>query len=227
MSLTFLQLTNRVLKAFNEVNLTSSNFGTADGFYQEAKDCVNQAIFDIHTEEDARWPFAWNETTLPTVVGQKTAYTLHANATVVDWDTFSIDSDVGADITHDELPVLAYKVYNRTYRINDEEATTESYTKPEQVVRKPDNTVLFTPVPDLIYTVRYEYFTIPASLTAYGDVTVIPDAFEQVIVDKALHYGYMFRDNIEQAALAQNRYADNVNKMRRILIPQFQNIVPR
>jgi len=54
----FLSLTNRVLKGFNETQLTSSTFATAYGFYAEAQDAVNRAIFDIYTEEDTKWSFA-------------------------------------------------------------------------------------------------------------------------------------------------------------------------
>jgi hypothetical protein len=227
MALTFLTLTNRVLKAFNEVKLNTSNFGTADGFYEEAKDAINQAIFDVHTEEDVKWPWAWGEATFNTVIGEQ-GNSLSALATVVDWDSFRLlgdDTDPDDPITPVDLPSVNYHVYRRTYWKRDQELTIDDYTKPNQIVRKPDNSVLVTPVPDKVYTIQYEYYTMPTALVNATDTTIIPDEFEQLIVDKALHYAYMFRDNVEQAALAQKRYADNVNRVRRILIPQFQNIV--
>jgi len=227
MALSFLTLTNRVLKAFNEVKLNTSNFGTADGFYEEAKDAINQAIFDVHTEEDVKWPWAWGEATFNTVIGEQ-GNSLSALATVVDWDSFRLlgdDTDPDDPITPVDLPSINYHVYRRTYWKRDQELTTDDYTKPNQIVRKPDNSVLVTPVPDKVYTIQYEYYTMPTALVNATDTTIIPDEFEQLIVDKALHYAYMFRDNVEQAALAQKRYEDNVNRVRRILIPQFQNIV--
>lgn len=227
MALTFLNLTNRVLKAFNEVKLNSSNFGTADGFYDEAKDSVNQAIFDIHTEEDVKWPWAWGEATFNTVAGEQ-ANSLTPLAVVVDWNSFRIladDSDPNDIVNAVHLPSLEYNVYRRTYWEQDQNTTVDERTIPSQIVRKPDNSVLVTPVPDRVYTIQYEYYTMPSALVNATDTTIIPDAFEQLIVDKALHYAYMFRDNVEQASLAQRRYEDNVNKVRRILIPQFQNVV--
>jgi hypothetical protein len=227
MALSFLTLTNRVLKAFNEVKLNTSNFGTADGFYEEAKDAINQAIFDVHTEEDVKWPWAWGEATFNTVIGEQ-GNSLSALATVVDWDSFRLlgdDTDPDDPITPVDLPSINYHVYRRTYWKRDQELTTDDYTKPNQIVRKPDNSVLVTPVPDKVYTIQYEYYTMPTALVNATDTTIIPDEFEQLIIDKALHYAYMFRDNVEQAALAQKRYEDNVNRVRRILIPQFQNIV--
>ena len=44
MATTFLTLVNDVNKRLNEVELTSSNFGSAAGFYAHAKDAVNSGI---------------------------------------------------------------------------------------------------------------------------------------------------------------------------------------
>ena len=41
MATTFLTLVNDVNKRLNEVELTSSNFGAATGFYAHIKDAVN------------------------------------------------------------------------------------------------------------------------------------------------------------------------------------------
>jgi len=224
MSIDFLTLTNRVLKAFNEVKLNTANFATADGFYEEAKDSINQAIFDIYTEEDTKWPWAWNETTFTTVAGT-TEYTIHADASSVDWHSFRLEGDVANDITSDHLSLLDYGTYRRLYWQRDKDTELEERTQPTQVVRKPDNNFIITPVPDQVYTIQYEYYSIPTPLVNYDDTTNIPKEYEQMIIDKALHYAYMFRDNVEQAALANKRYEDNVNKVRRIVIPQFHNVV--
>ena len=56
MATTFLQLTNELLIELNEVQLSSSNFASAVGIQQHAKDCVNRAYLDIVNEEP-QWPF--------------------------------------------------------------------------------------------------------------------------------------------------------------------------
>lgn len=225
MALTFLKLTNRVLKALNEVELTDATFGTADGFCQEAKDSVNSAIFDIYTEEDTKWPFAWAQTTFPTVAGTG-EYTLTSAATTYIWESFKILEDVGNDISADHLGQMDYDTYNKTRWAIDNGLTTDEYGKPSIVVRKPDNNLILTTVPDKAYTIQYDYYSIPTELIASTDTVSIPDPFEQVIVDRALHHAYMFRDNAQSANIAQGRYTDNVNKMRRILIPQFTTATP-
>ena len=47
---TFLNLTNELLRELNEVVLTSSNFSSAVGVQQHAKDSVIRAYLDIVNE---------------------------------------------------------------------------------------------------------------------------------------------------------------------------------
>jgi hypothetical protein len=95
----------------------------------------------------------------------------------------------------------------------------DQYGIPEVVVRKPDNNFVLSPKPMRIYTVGYEYFASPTELVAYNDVPEIPERFKDVILDGAIVHGYLFRDNAEETVLAEKRYAESVNEMRRILIP--------
>ena len=291
MSYDFLGLTNRVLKALNEVQLTSSTFASATGFHSEAQDAVNRAIVDIYTEEDNEWPFAWSQTTTTTTIGTL-EYTTSGTYTALDWDSFEIkkprlsvtsltqtagtatctvsaghqlitgdkvtisgatpdgyNGDFTVTVTNStvftysvssslsspasgtiiaippysntKLILLDYDTYRTYYRDNDNNVVSSGgYSKPCYIVRKPDNNYILSPTPDRIYSILYEGFAIPTALSVYTDVPAIPSAMEQVIVDKALHYAYMFRDNIEEANLAQDRYLQNIRKWRRELIPQ-------
>lgn len=197
------------------------NFSSAIGFHADAQDAVNSAIFDICTEEDTEWPFLWSKVTTTTVAGQ-TEYVKAAGLTSIDWDSFSLKNTVAPpNSTH--LLCIDYDQYRVFYQDSDVNAQAAlQYGRPYYVVRKPDNNFILTSVPEAGFTLSYEGFSLPVALSAYGDVPVIPAEFEQVIIDKAMHYAYMFRDNIEQANLAQDRYEKNCNKMRRILIPQSQ-----
>lgn len=289
MATTYLKLANRVLKALNEVELTASTFATATGFHAEVKDAINMAIFDIYTEENNEWPFAWAEVTQDTTAGTQ-KYTLDSSVTTADWEsfriqrpqvtvssltqtggtatcttssahylvtgdvveiygadqtdyvgsftatvtsntefTFSVDSGatspatgtiyVYPPITEEFLEIMDYDQYRKCHLENDRNTVNpDQYGKPERVVRTLDNNFILTPKPDKVYPVVYEGFLIPAELSAHDDTISVPDNFIQLIVDKALHYAYMFRDNLEQADYAQDRYEDNVNKARRILI---------
>jgi hypothetical protein len=56
MAYDFLGLVNDVNRRLNEVELTSTNFAAAGGFYGHAKDAVNAALQDID-QQQFEWPF--------------------------------------------------------------------------------------------------------------------------------------------------------------------------
>ena len=59
MAYNFLGLVNAINRRLNEVELTSSNFATATGFYSQAKDAVNAAIRYLNQSEYF-WAFNHN-----------------------------------------------------------------------------------------------------------------------------------------------------------------------
>lgn len=117
-----------------------------------------------------------------------------------------------------KLTSIDNQTYLNNYLANDLNAT--SYNRPQMVVRDQQSDLIVSPIPDKPYVVTYTSFTTPATLITENSTIAIPDPFAQIIVDKALHYAYMFRDNMEQAQLAEQRYQNGILKMRRILIPQ-------
>ena len=66
---TFLDLTNRVLRRLNEVELTSGDFTSARGIQAAAKDGINSAVFDLNRQQFT-WPFNAAEELTTLVIGQ-------------------------------------------------------------------------------------------------------------------------------------------------------------
>ncbi len=294
----FLGMVNRVLKPLNEVVLTSSNFFTAEGVYADARDAVNQGLYDVYTYKNVLWPFLFSETTFQTSAGV-IAYSKPAAVSKVDWRSFAIvrpslsvssltrsgytvtvtTSSAHNFVTGDYVEILGatqteYNLTNApitvttptafTYTVTDntittpatgtitvksntltrkplayvdkdeyiksysalvENMTADSFQKPEYVSRKPDNSfIIFNPA-DRVYDVKYSAYTIPSKLSAFSDTHSIPEAYEQAAVDKALHYMYMFRDNMEQAAIANKRAEDRLEAMIRVLSPFSDNMI--
>jgi len=225
MAYDYLGLTNRVLRALNEVELTSGTFTSATGFHSDVKDAVNMAIRDVYQEEDGEWPFAYEAQeqalTVPTSQPFITEYALDTDIAKVDWETFYIERDDTLDPTQDavRLPFMDYDAWAKERRDEDLNKATTDFGVPNRVVRLLNNKWTVSPVPDQAYTIKFNAFTYPTDLSGSTDVPSIPEAYEQVIVDKALHYAYMFRDNMEQANIANKRYENGVNRMRRQLIP--------
>ena len=89
MAYDFLGLVNDVNRRLNEVELTSSNFSSATGFYSQIKDSVNSSIRYINQSE-FKWPFNHN-TQEDTLTPGTVRYAFQANAKSVDMDSFRIN----------------------------------------------------------------------------------------------------------------------------------------
>jgi hypothetical protein len=91
MAYNYLGLVNEVNRRLNEVELTSSNFATASGFYNTAKDAVNASLRHINHEEH-NWP--WNHVLEEeTLTAGVTRYDYPTDAKIVDMNSFRIKKD--------------------------------------------------------------------------------------------------------------------------------------
>jgi hypothetical protein len=146
--------------------------------------------------------------------------------------TYTVDSSAASPATGSPLVYPPYRTkklvqieYDKYRKEGELERDTDrikdtDYTTPNIVVRLTNNNFYISPKADREYLVSYEGFVKPIQLVAHSDVPVIPEEFEEVIVNGAIVHGYFFRDNLEQTQIAQTQYTDTLNDMRRILIPQ-------
>lgn len=110
------------------------------------------------------------------------------------------------------------------YADDDVNRNPSDYGRPNLVVRKTDNNIIISPNSDRVYTITYDYFTMPDDLVAYSDVPSIPEDWKETIVSLAVMHAYLFRDNVEEAQLAQASSMNDIHSMRRVLIPQWQSL---
>jgi len=92
------------------------------------------------------------------------------------------------------------------------------------VVRTPDNNYLLYPFPDKSYSIKFDYYTFPAELTAHGDTTSIPDRFSPVIIDGATAFVYQYRGEAQQYQLNMTRFEQGIKNMQTLLINKFSYI---
>lgn len=165
----------------------------------------------------------------------------NAVITVVDSTTFTFDvSDSlttpatgtitvkSNTITKTPLTFVDKDEYIKTYSGAVESATKQSFKLPRFVSRKPNNDFIIFAAEapcDRVYDIKYSAYSVPTKLVSATDTHTIPEQYEQAVIDKALHYVYMFRDNLEQAALANKRADDRLAAMIRVLSPFSNNFV--
>ena len=219
MSYNYLDLVNEVNRRLNEVELTTSAFTNAGGFYGQVKDSINSSLRDIY-HVSYEWPFnhVLAEETLSVGV---TRYAFPTDANTIDFDTFRIKGDTTLGNNTKKLAVASYEDY--LSNAVDQEYTTDTTQQavPLRVFHCPSLEFGVTPAPDKAYTLFYEYYRIPVDLNSYSDVPSVPERFRHVIIDGAMFYAYMFRGNEQSATIAKNKFEEGVKRMRTMLINRY------
>ena len=109
MAYDYLGLVNDVNRRLNEVELTSSNFGSAIGEYAMVKDAVNASIRYINQHE---YGFPFNhDTETKTLTPGVVRYSIPTDAKSVDYSTARIKRDSNLGSLGNNLDILDYKEY--------------------------------------------------------------------------------------------------------------------
>ncbi len=341
---TYLELTNRAIRRFNEVQLTSVNFSAAVGFQAFVKDAINDAVNDI-IQEELEWPFnvATNTETLTRGIAE---YSLASGFRTIDWESFFItnpdlitngtfasaitswtDSSTGTGtiahttdgngrmrvaggasgvgIGEQSITTIANTVYRITFRVftgtvtlrigtasagteilseafvvtNTGEgtyystnftATTAStfigftnaananidvdtvavvdasqaeylqlrdidhynmyfrtldyildpsrFATPTFVFPTLDDKFIVSAPPNKEYQLEYKYHSVPTAMSSDTDTITIPVRYEHVIIDRAMFYIFMFREDAESATIMDSRSMKKIDRMRIELI---------
>jgi len=215
MAYDYLSLTNDVAKRLNETQLTSANFASATGFYSAIKEAINSSIRHIN-QAHFGWSFNHNKYE-QTLTAGVTRYPIPTQAKYVDFDTFRVRRDTALGIGRAEnLTLISYDEYVARYIDQEDEASVALGAAPEFVFRTQNGEFGVVPMPDKAYQVDFEYFMDPVDLILSTDVPTVPERFRHVIIDGAMYYAYMFRDNIEMASISQNKFDNGIKQMRTI-----------
>lgn len=222
MATSFLTLVNDTLRRLNEVEVTSDDFTSVIGFRAQVKDAVNASIQEI-SQREFEFPFNYAAGTLTLVAGTA-VYSLASSFKIAEWDSFRIaaDSDISADASR--LKQIDYDTFIKRFYVRDGNAGASDRDTPVYVYRTLDNKAGFTPIPDLAYTVNYNYFSYSDDLSSATDTMSVPDQFKHVVIDGAMYHSYMFRDNTQQAGIAKQKFDQGIDHMRTILINRFTDL---
>lgn len=222
MGSTYLQLTNKVLKRLNEVQLDSSTFADVLGIHAAAKDAVIDALQKINAQK-FEWPFNATTGSQLLVVGQE-EYTWPADYKIADWDSFYIEKDDALSVSTTRLKRVNKEEWYRHRRTIDFDSESDGLDLPRFVFRTNSGWGL-TPSPNEAYTVNFNYFKIPTELSLHDDECTVPSAYDYVIVSAAMWYMYLWRENEERAQLARSEYDDNIKHMTNVLITEYSDMV--
>ena len=216
MAYTYLSLVNDLNRRLNEVELTSSNFASATGFYSLAKDSINASLRHINQEE-FEWPWNHVEETEVLVAGE-TRYSVPYDSKTINMNTFRIKRDSDLNVETVKLKILSYEEWLDKYADSEYNYNTNIRTVPTHVVRTPSRELIFYPVPDKAYEVVYEYYTLSYDLELHGDVPTLPEQYKYVIVDGAMYYAYQFRGDTQASQESLAKFTQGIKQLRSLNI---------
>ena len=149
----YINLVNNINRRLNEVELTTSNFATATGYYSFAKDSINASIRHINQEE-FEWPWNHVEETEVLVVGE-VRYSMPHDSKTINMNTFRIKRNAGLNVKTVKLKVLTYEEWLDKHADSEYNSETSAFGVPTHIVRTPSRELMFYPAPDKEYEVVY------------------------------------------------------------------------
>ena len=177
MAYNFLGLVNEINRRLNEVELTTSNFDSATGFYSHAKDAVNASLRYINQSE-FEWPFN-HVTQEDTLTAGTTRYPFPDDCKTIDFDTFRIKEDTTLGNSTKKLKIVTYEEYLDKGVSQEYKTSSENNALPSYVFHAPSLEYGMIPPPDQAYTLVYEYYRIPVDLENATDVPPDLESFGQ------------------------------------------------
>jgi len=216
---TYVTLVNELLRRMNEVTLDTAGdgFDSVRNVQALAKDAVNSSIRLI-LQDGQEWPFLKTTFTQALTVGTR-QYDFPADYSSTDWDTFYLKKLSSENNSPMPLSVISYEQYIQNVRPSDDTGDQVNGDGPPALVYQTLGTAFgVSPIPDAAYEIEYVYWKFPTDLTAFNDVSIIPDRFKHVVIDGAMMFMMRFRSNEQSAAMHQNNFEDGIKTMRRVLI---------
>ena len=218
MAYDYIGLVNDVNRRLNEVELTTTNFGTATGEYSMIKDAVNASIRYINQHE-YEWPFN-HVTADETMTAGVVRYAFPADAKTVDFDSFRIKRNATLGNDTKRLGILSYEEYLSKH-VDIEYNTSANRAMPDFVFRTPNQEFGFVKNPDKAYEYAYEYYRLPVDLINTTDVPTVPEQFRYIIVNGAMHFAYMFRGETQESQVTQQRFMEEIKSMRSLYVNRY------
>jgi hypothetical protein len=218
MAYDYIGLVNDVNRRLNEVELTSTNFGTATGEYSMIKDAVNASIRYINQHE-YEWPFN-HVTAEETMTAGVVRYAYPTDAKTIDFDSFRIKRNDTLGNDTKRLTILSYEEYLDKH-VDIEYNTSSARGIPDYIFRSPNQEFGFVRAPDKAYEYVYEYYRLPVDLLNTTDVPTVPEQFRYIIVNGAMHFAYMFRGETQESQVTQQRFMEEIKSMRSLYVNRY------
>lgn len=214
---TWMDLTNRLLRRVNDVEIEQSDFASCKGVQAAAKDYIQDVVREINTTK-TNWPFNAVEHSQTLEVGTE-EYGWPSDFTAAEWGSFQIQADDTIGNTFRTLQLMTRDQWYAQERDRDYDASTDGRNIPDTVFPSHGQGFGVSPSPNAAYPIKFRYYKSPADLSAYDSQVAIPSKFDYVIIAGALMYMNLLKENIEGAALQEQKFKQGLSNMSNTFLP--------
>tara|TARA_R110001592_G_scaffold158685_1_gene389867 strand:- start:717 stop:1406 length:690 start_codon:yes stop_codon:yes gene_type:complete len=222
MASSYISLCNQVLRRLNEVEIVEGDFLSTTGMQSLVKDAVKSSVAKINQSEFT-WPFNAAEETDTLVVGQS-EYSWPSFFKVADYNTFQIQADTSLGVSFNTLRFLERDEWYSKYKDIDDQAGSAGISAPIYIFPGHGNGYGVSPSPNKTYSLKFRYYLNFSDITAATDVTRIPESYDTVIIDGAVYFLYMFKDNLEASQATYLAFEQGIKDLQSLYINNYQAV---
>ena len=222
MGSTYLQLTNKVLRRVNEVELTETTFTSARGIQAVCKDAVLDSINEIN-QQRWEWPFYAQETTQLLTIGEN-EYNLPVRFKSADWESFQIVENDALQVRSRNLKQIDRDEWYKFFKPQDDDADPLGRGVPHFVFLSHGEKFGVTPSPDKAYSVYFRYYKTPPILSVQSNICEIPSDYDNVILAGALKHVNLFKENAQGFQIADGTFKKGISDMYNSLVGYTDHI---
>ncbi len=214
----FLQLCQRTRQEAGISGTGPTTVASQTGELGKVVDWVLTAYEDIQDESKA-WRFLRFDFSFPMIAASSTYLpSAVALAEHAKWKSDSLRCYLTATGVSDEQFLVECDW--DTFR-NDRLLGTIQAGRPSEFAIRPDESLVFWPTPDAIYTAVGEYWKRPQTMTVNADEPLFDRTFHMAIVWKAVMYYATDQGAAELYATSEREYKRVLRKLKRKYLPTF------
>lgn len=222
MSTQFVDLCNSTLRRLNELEIRKSDFDNTRGIQSLVKDAVRNSVRKIN-QTSFKWPFNAAEHTQTLTVGQS-EYSWPIDFKVVDYRSFQLQASEDFNTTFKSLEFIDRDIWYNTLRNQDDASGSSGRGVPQFVFPSHGYGFGISPSPDKPYEIKFRYYLNVVELNSASDSPRIPQDFDHVIVDGAMYYMYMYKDNFESAQIQLRAFEDGIKDLENLFLNKRDRI---
>lgn len=215
----YLQLVQR---AGLEVGASGSitDVSAATGEFLRITNWINQAWLELQMEHND-WLFMRKSATFSTIAGDGDYDITAAPISIADFsgdyvtNSFRLYDDIGDE---QYLIQMDYDSFRDQWLFGSNRT---SQSRPQFIAVAPDKKLLLAQLPDKVYTVVFDYFSVPTLMTVANNSvpTGLPDRFHMALVYKVMEWYASYENAPEVATRGSMYYSFQLDALRQNQLP--------